>query len=219
MKSVSAVVNARLSSTRVPKKLVRPFAGSTLIDIALAKLDKMDFFEHRFLAVADQQLVKIGSHYKNVKILHRKSVAVKKGVNPQNITFAHYCDVPSDYILVFNPCLPLITTDTIRMAYDYFQKNDFPSFTSVVKTGDWVFDSKGQPITNTDPGNLTTNENVQFYKAAHAFHIITKDRFVKEGIHWSFTIDDPHMIEILEDEYFDIDTEYEFKLAEILYLK
>ena len=217
MKSISAVINARLSSTRVPEKLIRQFAGTSLIEIALEKLNRMDSFEHRFLAVADEALKEIGRQYKNVEILSRRKKAVKKGVNPQNVTFAHYAEVPSDYILVFNPCLPLITTDTIRMAYDYFQKNDFPSFTSVVKTGDWIFDSDGIPVTNTDPGNLTTNKNIEFYKAAHAFHIITKDRFIKEGIHWSFTIDDPHMIEIAENEYVDIDTEIEFELAEALF--
>jgi len=219
MKSVSVVVNARLSSTRVPKKLVRPFAESTLIDIALAKLDKMDFFEHRFLAVADDELKDIGRCYNNVEILHRKPEAVRKGVNHQIVTFAHYCDIPSDFIFVFNPCLPLISIETINQAVNYFQNNDYSSYTSVVKTGDWIFDVNGNPVTNKDPGNLTTNKAVQFYKAAHAFHIINKDRFIKKGLHWSFTIDDPHMIEILEDEYFDIDTEYEFQLAESLYLK
>jgi CMP-N-acetylneuraminic acid synthetase len=218
MKSISAVVNARLSSTRVPKKPVRPFAGSSLIEIALAKLDQMDFFDHRFLAVADEELKKIGRHYNNVEILHRKPEAVRKGVNPKIVTFAHYCDIPSDFIFVFNPCLPLISIETINQAVNYFQNNDFSSYTSVVKTGDWIFDVNGNLVTNKDPGNLTTNKDVQFYKAAHAFHIITKDRFVKEGLHWSFTIDDPHMIEISEDEYFDIDTEYEFKIAETIYI-
>ena len=61
------------------------------------------------------------------------------------------------------------------------------------------------------------DKNIQFYKAAHAFHIITKDRFINEGIHWSFTINDPHMIEIIENEYMDIDTEIEFELAEALF--
>ncbi len=143
MKSISAVVNARLSSTRVPKKLVRPFAGSSLIEIALAKLDQMDFFEHRFLAVADEALKDIGRRYKNVEILSRRKKAVRKGVNPQKITFAHYCNVPSDYILVFNPCLPLVSIETIKMAVNYFQENHYPSYTSVIKTGDWVFDAMG----------------------------------------------------------------------------
>ena len=74
-------------------------------------------------------------------------------------------------------------------------------------------------MTNTDPANLTTNKNVQFYKSAHSFHIINKDVFVTKGHHWTFTRDDPHMIEMTENEYVDIDTEIEFELAEMLYIK
>ena len=219
MKSVSVVTNARLQSTRVPQKMMRPFAGKTLLEVALEKLDKMDFFEHRFLAVAEGELMDYAKPFKNVELLKRKLDAVKPGVNPQHVTFAHYCDVPSDYIFVFNPCLPFVTIGTIKKAFDYFQENDYPSYTSVVKTGDWVFDSQGNPVTNTNPQNLTTNKDVQFYKAAHAFHIVSKEFFATKGYHWEFTANDPHMVEIPDDQCVDVDTEIEFDLAEALYMR
>jgi CMP-N-acetylneuraminic acid synthetase len=217
VKSISVVVNARLQSSRVPRKLVRPFAGRSLLDIALDKLNRMDFFAHRFLAVAEDDLARMAQPYPQVEVLRRRQEAVHPGVNPQKVTFAHYGEVPSDYIFVFNPCLPLVSIGTVRNAFDYFQSTDYPSYTSVVKTGDWVFDSEGNPVTNTDPQNLTTNKNVSFYKAAHAFHIIGKQVFVSHGRHWSFTRNDPHMVEIPEAEYADVDTEPEFALAESLY--
>ena len=99
MKSISVVTNARLGSTRVPQKLMRPFADSSLIEIALSKLDKMDFFEHRYLAVAEKELVELGRKYPNVEVLERHTAAVKKGVNPLTVTFEHFLRVPSDYIL------------------------------------------------------------------------------------------------------------------------
>jgi len=217
VKSISAVINARLQSSRVPEKLVRPFAGRCLIDIALEKLDKMDFFAHRYLAVAEEELVPLARPYPNVEILTRRAESVRKGVNPQTVTFAHYLAVPSDYIFAINPCLPCLTASTVRMAFDYFQRTQFTSYTSVVKTGDWIFDSDGNPVTNTDPRNLTTNKNVTFYKAAHAFHIFSKDFFQTNGYLWSFTKNDPHMIEMPEDEYVDVDTEVEFAVAEAAY--
>lgn len=217
MKSISVVTNARLQSTRVPEKLVRPFAGTSLLNIALERLNALDFFEHRFLAVAEQALADMAGRFPNVEILSRKPEAVARGVNPQSVTFAHYREVPSDYIFVLNPCLPFVSIDTIRKAHDYFQRTDHSSYTSVVKTGDWVFDSDGNPVTNTDRQNLTTNKNVQFYKAAHAFHIVSKRFFSDHGYHWEFTRDDPHMIEIPEEEYVDVDTPVEFSFAEFLY--
>jgi CMP-N-acetylneuraminic acid synthetase len=217
MKSISVVINARLGSTRVPQKLVKPFAECSLIEIALSKLDRMDFFEHRYLAVAERDLIELGSKYKNVEILERDAAAVKKGVNPLTVTFEHYLRVPSDYIFVFNPCLPCIRVETIKKAFDYFQETNFNSYTAVIPTGEWIFDSEGNALTNSDPRNATTNKNMTFMKACHAFHIINKNFFSENGVLWTFNLDDPHLIEIPEHEAVDVDTENEFTLAEIIY--
>jgi CMP-N,N'-diacetyllegionaminic acid synthase len=219
MKTASVVINARLSSTRIPRKLLRPFAGSTLIEIALEKLNRMDFFEHRFLAVADDELIELGNNYDNVEILKRSPDAVKKGVNPQHITFKHYLSVPSDYIFVFNPCLPCIKVETIHKVFDEFMATDYPSYTAAVKTGDWIFDNDGNALTNSDPRNVTTNKNESFYKGAHAFHIINKAFFNENGFLWTFEKNDPHLIEIPEEEAVDVDKPIEFDLAEMYYLK
>jgi CMP-N-acetylneuraminic acid synthetase len=217
MKSISVVTNARLGSTRVPNKLMRPFADSSLIEIALSKLDKLDFFEHRFLAVAERELMDLSSKYKNVEILERDVAAVKKGVNPLTVTFEHYLRVPSDYIFVFNPCLPCIRIETIKKAFDYFQATNYNSYTAVIPTGDWIFDSAGNALTNSDPRNATTNMDRSFLKGCHAFHIINKAFFREKLIHWTFAPDDPHLVSIPEDEAADVDTPEEFDLAELIY--
>lgn len=216
-KTISVVINARLGSTRVPQKLVRPFSSTNLIEIALSKLNEMHFFEHRFLAVAEDELKLLGKKYSNVEILERDLSAVKKGVNPIEVTFEHYLRVPSDYIFVFNPCLPCLKIDTVRKAFDYFQETNFNSYTAVIPTGDWIFDSQGNALTNSDPLNATTNKNVIFLKGCHAFHIINKNFFSENGVLWTFNLDDPHLIEIPEHEAVDVDTENEFTLAEIIY--
>jgi CMP-N-acetylneuraminic acid synthetase len=219
MKSISAVINARTQSTRVPNKLMRDFYNTTLIDIALNKLNNMDFFENRFLAVAEQELIDVGKKYDNVKVLKRNLDAVKRGVNPLNVTFEHYLNVPSDYIFVFNPCLPFIDISTIKMAFDYFQNTDFNSYTAVVPTGDWIFDSNGLALTIKDPNNVTTNKDVSFFKGCHAFHIINKEFFRNNKILWTFEKNDPHTITIPIDQAVDVDTLDEFELAELKYKK
>ena len=219
MKSISVVTNARLGSTRVPQKLVRAFAGSSLLEIALSKLNQMDFFEHRYLAVAETELIETGSKYPNVEILQRDVAAVNKGVNPLTVTFEHYLRVPSDYIFVFNPCLPCIRIETIRKAFDYFQATDYNSYTAVIPTGDWIFDSEGNALTNSDPRNVTTNKDLTFLKGCHAFHIVKKEFFREQKILWTFTPNDPHLVRIPEEEAVDVDTPAEFDLAEQIYRK
>ena len=41
MASIGIVVNGRISSTRCPQKLIRPFGGTTLFDIAMSKLSEL----------------------------------------------------------------------------------------------------------------------------------------------------------------------------------
>jgi|SRR5688500_11452032 len=214
MRSISVVINARTQSSRVPRKLVRPFAGRTLLDIALEKLNRMDFFEHRYLAVAEDALKAMAAPYPNVEILHRDAAAVQKGVNPQNVTFAHYFQVPSDFVFVMNPCLPCLSVDTIRGARDYVERTNYTAYTAVIPTGEWIFDPDGNPVTNTNPKDLTTNKNRSFQKATHAFYAISKRRYAETGLMWSFTRDDPHLVTMPEDEAVDVDTEIEFELAE-----
>ena len=198
MKSISAVINARLQSTRIPRKLLRSFAGESLLEIALAKLNRMDFFEKRYLAVAEEELKALVPRYENVELLPREEAAVKKGVNPQTVTFGHYLRVPTDYIMMFNPCLPFVKVETIRQAYETFQAT---------------------PITNIDPQVSDPTQGEVFYKCIHAFHIINKEFFRTHGYSWTFTPHDPHCIEIPMDVAVDIDTELEFNFAEFFYKK
>ncbi len=219
MKSISVLINARTQSTRVPNKLLRSFANSCLLQIALEKLDKLNFFDHRYLAVAEEELIEMGKQFANVEILRRDDASVRKGVNPLDVTFAHYLNIPSDYIFVFNPCLPCIEPETIRRAYEYFQATNFNSYTAVIETGDWIFDAEGNALTNTDPRNATTNKNMTFMKGCHAFHIINRKFFKCHKILWTFEKDDPHLIQIPEAEAVDVDTLNEFDFAEMVYLK
>jgi len=74
MRPISAVINARLESSRMKQKMIRPFAGTTLLDIALEKLNRLDVFEHRFFAVAEKELKEKAKPYPNIEILERKPV-------------------------------------------------------------------------------------------------------------------------------------------------
>ncbi len=40
IKNIAVVIQARLGSQRVPQKMIKPFAGTTLTDIAIKKIKK-----------------------------------------------------------------------------------------------------------------------------------------------------------------------------------
>jgi CMP-N-acetylneuraminic acid synthetase len=217
--TISVLVNARTTSSRLPRKLVLPFAGTTLIDIVLEKLNRMDFFAHRYFGVAETELRKKAELYPNIEILDRDPAAIKPGYNDHHKVFAHYALVESDYIMWLNACHPLISTDTLRRAVDQVLTTRYNSYTSVITTTDWIFNAEGEPITNTEASMLSSAHSKTFFKVAHAFHVINKDFFLKDFQCWTLTRNDPALIEIPPGESYDVNDMMEFQIAEAAYLR
>ena len=217
MTTISVLINARTKSSRLPRKLVLPFAGTTLVDIALEKLDRMDFFAHRYFAVAEPELREKALGYRNIEILERKPDAIHPGYNEHRKVFAHYALVESDYIMWLNACHPLLSPDTLRRAVDHVMATRCNSYTSVIPTTDWIFDEHGNALTNTQATMLSTDHSQKFFKVAHAFHVIRKAFFLKDYQYWTLTHKDPALIEIPEEESYDVNTALEFEIAEAAY--
>lgn len=218
MATISVLLNARTTSSRLPRKLVLPFAGTTLIDIALEKLNKMDFFEHRYFAAAEDELINRANKYKNIELLRRDPDAVKPGYNDHRKVFAHYELVQSDYIMWLNACHPLLSIDTLQKAAEKVMEKKYNSYTSVIPTTDWIFNESGEPITNTQASMLSSGHSPSFFKVAHGFHIINKEFFLKDYQYWTLTKNDPALIEIPIEESYDVNDEMEFLQAETAYL-
>lgn len=219
MTTISVLINARTTSSRLPRKLVLPFAGTTLVDIALEKLDRMDFFAHRYFAVAEPELRARAEPYRNIEILDRDPAAIAPGYNDHRKVFAHYERVDSDYIMWLNACHPLLSVDTLRRAVSQVLETRHNSYTSVVPTTDWIFDEEGEPITNTRASMLSTAHSRKFFKVAHGFHVIRKEFFLRDYQYWTLTRNDPALIEIPVGESYDVNDEPEFAVAEAAYLR
>lgn len=220
MKPISVIINARLSSSRMQSKMIRPFCGTNLLEIALGKLDKLDYFEHRFLAVAEEELMGKAEKYKNVEILRRNKESVAPGPHHPLITFEHYTRVPTEYFFVINSCSVFLTLDTIKSAYDIFQQTNFRAYMSAVETRDWIFDQDGKPITHIDPDAYqNTSDGRIFFRATHAFYIANRDYFSQNnGKLWNLKINDPYLISMPIEESFDIDTDFDFEVSQSLYM-
>jgi CMP-N-acetylneuraminic acid synthetase len=216
---VAALINARLLSSRLPRKMVLPFAGTTLIDIALQKLAALDFLHGRYFAVAEDELASRAGKYANITLLRRDPQSVQPGYNGNQKVFEHCRKIEAEYILWLNPCSPLLSINTIRSAAEQVISSRHNSYTSVVETTDWIFDQDGTPITNTEPGMISTAHSRKFYRVAHAFHVLNKATFLQNFVPWTLTRFDPALIPINRDESYDVNDDLEFRIAEAAYLR
>lgn len=218
-KKISVVINARIKSSRLKNKLLRKFHNSNLLDIALKKLDKLSFFDHRYLATAEKEIKNKSKKYKNIKILTRNNNSVAKGPHHPLITFEHYLRIPTDYIFVINPCAAHLKVKTIKKAYDFFQKTSYKSYIASTLTRDWIFSHDGTALTHKDNSIYqNTSDNKPSIKVTHSFYIIKKNNFLKnKGKCWSLKRNDPYLYIIPKEETFDVDDIYDFYLSEKIY--
>lgn len=221
MKPISAIINARLQSSRTKGKMVRPYCGTDLLEIALQKLNGLDFFEHRYLAVAEAELARKAEKYPNVEVLMRKAEAVAAGPHHPLITFEHFARVPTEYFFVINSCAAFLSRDTIKKAFDIFQETEFRSYIAVEQTRDWVFSASGEALTHKNAsGYQNTSDGDYFLRATHAFYIANRDYFTShDGQLWTLQKDDPHLIPMPSEEAVDVDTDLDFEISEYLYSK
>lgn len=221
MKPVVAVINARLKSSRTQSKMIRPYCGTDLLEIALEKLDKLDFFSHRYLAVAEDELAQKAKKYQNVEILIRKEAAVAPGPHHPMVTFEHYTRLPTEYFFVINPCAAFLTIETIKRAFDIFQQTDYRSYISVEKSRDWLFSISGDALTHRNAEGLqNTSDGDYFLRATHAFYVANRDYFIaNDGKLWTLRRNDPHLIEMPAEEAVDVDTDRDFEISEYLYCR
>lgn len=221
MKSISAVINARIMSSRMKNKMMRPFCNTDLLEIALAKLNQLDYFDNRLFAVAEDELVEKAKKYPNIEILKRKSESVAPGPHHPTITFEHYTRIPTEYFFVINSCSAFLSLDTIKAAYDIFQETEYRAYISAVETRDWIFDRDGNAVTHKDPDTYqNTSDGQVFYRVTHSFYIANRDYFTQNnGKLWNLTRNDPYLIKMPPEECLDVDTELDFQISESLYQK
>ena len=130
MKSIAAIIHARKDSTRCPNKHLRPLGDTTLIDIALENLSKLDVDE-KYLAVYDQELK--DKVINGVQILHRDYDSVAPGNCHHSVMYKHLKNVESEFILNYNPCQPFLQVDKLNHCIRVFKESRMKSMITVKK--------------------------------------------------------------------------------------
>jgi len=213
MKTITAYINARKSSSRCKNKLLRPFAGTTLFDISIQKIKTLQVdskvvcsYEDDFLDIAIKN---------NIPIFRRSYESAHCDL-PLKKVFESYYSFDTDYVMFINPCHAHLKSETIQNAIDRFREIDAESMTSVQCIRDWIFSDNGLMVIPTS-FNGDTKTTSKYYRVAHAFHIYNRHRFLKDETVWLAGPNDPYLFEISKIESIDVDDEEDFLISESLY--
>ena len=216
MKTIAGIIHARKDSTRCPNKHLRPLGNTTLIDVALDKLSKLDLDE-KYLAVHDQELK--DKVIDGVKILHREYESVAPGNAPHNIMYKHLENVKSDYIVNLNPCQPFLKVDKLQQIITLFKYSNFDSMITAKRERNFYWDDDKNPINFKPNDRLSTTTGPWVDVATHSL-VIYKKQYMLDNWELFPNIKDnpyPFVIDWSEKELLDVDTEIDFKLVESYY--
>ena len=216
MKTIAGIIHARKDSTRCPNKHLRPLGNTTLIDVALDKLSKLDLDE-KYLAVHDQELK--DKVIDGVKILHREYESVAPGNAPHNIMYKHLENVKSDYIVNLNPCQPFLKVDKLQQIITLFKYSNFDSMITAKRERNFYWDDDKNPINFKPNDRLSTTTGPWVDVATHSLVIYKKQYMLDNWELFPNTKDNPYpfVIDWSEKELLDVDTEIDFKLVESYY--
>jgi CMP-N-acetylneuraminic acid synthetase len=217
--NIAVIINARIKSTRVPNKLIRPFHDTTLIEIALRKLSKITNVQEKYLAAFDEEIINIYNQQElnDVKLLLRTPDSVARGNISHNIAFKHFNEVNSDYIMIFNPCHVFTDVQLYMNAIEYFFSNNLISLTSVLENKNIYFNESFSAINLSLDKQISTQNQKNIYSMAHVFHIFNKNKFIQDGVLWDFKENDPCFMLVDKKSALDIDDELDFLISELLY--
>ena len=216
MKTIAAIAHARKTSTRCPNKHLRPFGNTTLIDIALDNLSKLDVDE-KYLAVYDQELK--DKVIDGVQILHREYDSVAPGNCHHSVMYKHLENVESEFILNYNPCQPFLQVDKLNDCIRVFKESKMKSMITVQKERNFFWDKTRNPINFKPNDRLSTTSGPWVYLATHSLVFYEKNYMLSEWELFPNTKDNPFPLvtDWSENELIDVDTELDFKLAKLIY--
>ena len=215
---VAILIQARLASQRCPRKMIRNFADTTLMDIILEKLVKSDIpNENVVCSVYEDELKEVCSKYP-VTIFERSEASAMSEGTPITEIYEWWDKIPFKNVVLINACCPFISVDTINEFYKSYLDSDSDGMFAVLEKKNYYWDYDGNFLTPLEEGVMNTKTAKPIKEAAHCLYAGTTEKIGK-GI-WMGDFSKKGEIELVsmpEEEALDIDYEWQFELCEALY--
>jgi len=210
---IKALIAVRSGSVRVHNKNIRPFAGTTLMEVKIRQLLKIKGLDGIIINSNDEEILSIASKY-NVETVHRDQKYASNDVTMSEVYVNMAENFNGDVVMYSNVTNPLLESISIEnMIRVYKDGGDFDSVNSVHAIKEFMY-LDGKAI-NYDPMNQPRSQDLPNIMAINfAISLITRENMIK---HKNVVGLKPFLFEISETEATDVDSQLDFDIAEILY--
>ena len=212
----STVLTVRKGSERVKNKNLKPFCNKNLLAYKIESLKKVKNVGEIIINTDSDEAIELAKKY-GVKF-HKRDPYFASSKCPNNEFWAHIADnTKTDYILFTHCTNTLIKEKTYDSMIDFFvkEKNNYDSFNSVTEVKEFLI-LKNKPL-NFDFNKAPNSQNLpDVIKLNFAINILST-KVMKERE--SLVGHNPFYYKIDQTESFDINTNHDFEVAEILFKK
>ena len=219
IEDVCVVVQARLGSQRVPGKMLRPFAGSTLTDILLDKLRFSQIIPKKniFFSAYEQELRDVANKH-GIQVFDRSEKSANSEGDPLSEIYEWHDKLPFKYVVLISACNPLLKLQTIDDFFHKYLTSDNDGQFAVFEKKQYYWSKEEKPITDWQGSPIMNTKFIKpIYEAAHCLYASRLD-VIKDGCWMGDTSPpEPKLFVMDELEAFDIDYEWQFKIGEQLY--
>lgn len=212
---INVLIAVRGGSKRVPKKNIRPFAGSSMLEIKIKQALRLKGVSKVVVSSEDDEMLNLAEDF-GATALKRDPFYASDTV-PMGDVYKHLSSILDCKDILWTPVTsPLITDKSIQDCINIYKTNtDYDSVitTNIIKEYMWL-DNKA---INYDPKNHPRSQDLpDIYALNFAANIVTRETMFKNA---NILGDNFYPYMLNEIEAVDVDTEYEFMLAEMLYNK
>ena len=211
---ITAVVAVRKGWQRIPNKNIVPFGSSNLLEMKLQLLKKVSNIDEIIVNSDCDEMLAIGEKYECLTHKREKYFASSK-VNNSDFHNHIAASTDTDYIFLAPVCSPFVSVESHEKAIDMFLNSNHDSLTSVdiIKNHLWM---NGKPL-NYDLNNIPNSQNLpNVERLNYGISIISKKSMLKNR---SLIGDNPRFYELDHFESVDVDTPFDFFIAEQIYEK
>ena len=215
-KDLATVLTIRKGSVRVKNKNLKPFCNKNLLEYKIEILKKVNGIGEIIINTDSEEAIDIAKKY-GVSF-HKRDPFYASSECPNSEFWAHIADnTKSEYILFTHCTNPLVKKETYDSMIKLFekQKNNFDSFNSVTEVKEFLILDK-KPI-NFDLSKAPNSQDLpDVIKLNFAINILST-KLMKQRK--SLVGNNPNFFKIDQTEAFDINTNHDFTVAEIMFKK
>ena len=212
MKKITAVVPVRKGSVRVKNKNIKSFANSTLLDIKIQCLKQINLIDEIIVSSDCEKMLSIATKH-GVKTHKRDEYYASSEANNSEFFKNLAESIDCEYIMYSPVTCPLISKETYFDCINTFQDEDVHNLVTVapVKHHLWL---NNKPL-NYDIKNSPNSQDLpDIYQITYGICIISRNDMISYGN----VVNESPTFKILDEiESVDIDTEFDFMVAEKIY--